>query len=329
MIAALKWVQQNIESFGGDPNQVTIAGESGGGWAICGLVVSPLANGLFQRSIQMSGSCIKSLGRFRSVSEVKKLTKEFAEVNNASTVEELRSLDMQAIVDAGYGGMKGNPMPGVDGYVFPMHPLDLLKSGHVNGESVMIGTVFRESFTAEPWNFGFVPESAEALTDFWTTLYHDSTVKKISSVYDVNDIKGKVWKYSSIFDDDRAAVLVSTQLQTDCMFRCGSIMQMDLITQNPITKDIPVYFYQYGYDKEQWDQVSHGQDVIQIFGREMPADHPMTNNYTVFSHDFVKTTQNFFGAYIRGEGVLDDDSVQNGKYIHVVGKVEAVDLSDL
>ena len=61
MIEALKWVQRNIESFGGDPNQVTIAGESGGGMAICGLVVSPLARGLFKRSIQMSGSYVISI----------------------------------------------------------------------------------------------------------------------------------------------------------------------------------------------------------------------------------------------------------------------------
>ena len=61
MIEALEWVQHNIESFGGDPDQVTIAGESGGGIAICGLVVSPLAKGLFKRSIQMSGSYVISI----------------------------------------------------------------------------------------------------------------------------------------------------------------------------------------------------------------------------------------------------------------------------
>merc|ERR1712129_269420 len=54
-----------------------------------------------------------------------------------------------------------------------------------------------------------------------------------------------------------------------------------------------------------------------------------SNNYTVVSEDFVKITQDFFGAYVRGEGVVDDASIQNGKYIHVVNEVKAVDLSEL
>jgi para-nitrobenzyl esterase len=55
MIAALQWVQRNISSFGGDPNNVTIFGESGGGLKVATLMASPLANGLFQRAIVESG----------------------------------------------------------------------------------------------------------------------------------------------------------------------------------------------------------------------------------------------------------------------------------
>jgi para-nitrobenzyl esterase len=56
--AALRWVRQNIAGFGGDPGQVTIAGESAGGWSVCGLLASPPARGLFQRAIMESGSCV-------------------------------------------------------------------------------------------------------------------------------------------------------------------------------------------------------------------------------------------------------------------------------
>jgi para-nitrobenzyl esterase len=56
-IAALQWVQRNIGRFGGDPANVTIFGESAGGAAVCRLMSSPLARGLFQRGILESGTC--------------------------------------------------------------------------------------------------------------------------------------------------------------------------------------------------------------------------------------------------------------------------------
>lgn len=55
-VLALKWIQKNIQNFGGDPNQVTIFGESSGGASVNLLCLSPLATGLFHRAIIQSGS---------------------------------------------------------------------------------------------------------------------------------------------------------------------------------------------------------------------------------------------------------------------------------
>ena len=56
MVAALKWVQKNISAFGGDPDNVTIFGESGGSAKVVNLMASPLAKGLFHRAIGESGA---------------------------------------------------------------------------------------------------------------------------------------------------------------------------------------------------------------------------------------------------------------------------------
>jgi para-nitrobenzyl esterase len=66
MVAALQWVRDNIERFGGDPGCVTIFGQSGGGGKVSTLLAMPAARGLFHRAIVMSGSAIRLAPRERA-----------------------------------------------------------------------------------------------------------------------------------------------------------------------------------------------------------------------------------------------------------------------
>ena len=270
--------------------------------------------------------CIESFAEFRSTEDADDAVDYLVRLLNVSSVDEMRSMDMQTIADNYRFNAPPLPFPAVDNYVFPEHPLKLMENGQINGESLMIGTMFRESFTAELYNTGWVPENGEDLVEFWNSIYDQSEVEMIEGAYPVDEegIVEKVWSNPSIFDDGRSAQLVASQLQTDCQFRCGSIRQTELIAEHPMTQNKSVYFYQIGFIEEPWDQISHSADVNYLFDSNI--------TFSVHSDEFTKIVQDFFGAYIRGEGVMIDGvdaSIQNGQYIQVVDEVKAVDLSDL
>lgn len=102
IVVALKWVQQNIAAFGGDPGSVTIFGESSGGYSVTLLMVSPLANGLFHKAIAMSGSATnfyKSENQKRTVDLGKEVGCD-AE-NDEKLVDCLRNLPWQKTLITG------------------------------------------------------------------------------------------------------------------------------------------------------------------------------------------------------------------------------------
>lgn len=98
-IAALKWVKQNISKFGGDPDNVTIAGQSAGSFSVNVLVVSPLAKGLFHKAIAQSGGRFgKSSIAGQDVKEAEKTGIAFAEKLGAKSIEELRSMPAEKLM---------------------------------------------------------------------------------------------------------------------------------------------------------------------------------------------------------------------------------------
>jgi len=94
-IAALEWVQRNIAAFGGDPDRVTIAGQSAGGGSVLNLLVSPRARGLFHRVISHSGA-----PGHVTVDTARDVGRRFAEaLGVAPTVAALRTLSEDAVLD--------------------------------------------------------------------------------------------------------------------------------------------------------------------------------------------------------------------------------------
>ena len=128
-VAALEWVRDNIERFGGDPDRVMIFGESGGGQKVSMLLGSPPAKGLFHRAVIESGPGPKMMERDRATEIARML---LAEVGlDAKRVPELQSLPMPKILAAqfavsaklrGFPGIIDGFAPVLDPTVLPAHP---------------------------------------------------------------------------------------------------------------------------------------------------------------------------------------------------------------
>jgi para-nitrobenzyl esterase len=119
LVAALQWVHDNISAFGGDPGNVTIFGESGGGGKVTTLLAMPVARGLFHKAIVESGSFIRMTPREDAARNAGKVLGQLGLTSNP--IKELQSLPMDRLIAASRGAPWG---PVVDRKILPRHPFD-------------------------------------------------------------------------------------------------------------------------------------------------------------------------------------------------------------
>lgn len=157
-VAALKWINKNIAAFGGNPDQVTIMGQSAGAMSVNYLTASPLAKGLFVRAIAQSGFYAR-LGPRENLMSAEQNGLKFADSMKVSSIEELRAMPAADLTPPKVEGFRFSPI--VDGWFLPKSVDEIFIVGEQNDIVTLTGLVADEGSAGQ--DYGKVP--AKELTN--------------------------------------------------------------------------------------------------------------------------------------------------------------------
>ncbi|CAH0550118.1 unnamed protein product [Brassicogethes aeneus] len=253
-VMALKWVQRNILNFGGDPNNVTIVGQSAGSIACHFLMLSPLAKGLFHRAILASGVALNTwaTGGTYNLHKLGYLL-GYMEQDDKSIFEKLKKEPLKNIVAAQYEYKddclldKIRPFvpivekPSKDAFISDL-PINIIKSGNYNKVPFMIGYTTNEGMLFEllrmimTWNK--IPKSLD--NEIPHDVPHNGDVEKINTIKE--KVKNYYFKGNEVGKKTYSDIL---NMKSDSAFRYHIQKAIKLHQE---TNDKPMYFYKFSHE---------------------------------------------------------------------------------
>jgi para-nitrobenzyl esterase len=258
IVAALRWVRSNIEAFGGDPGNVMICGESGGGFKVGTLLAMPAARGLFHKASIESGSSLRRLSKDAATELARRVLSGLGvgphELHKLADVPADAFVKIQLQAEPRIG-------PVVDGSVLPHHPFDPVAPAIAAGIPLFVG------FNKDEATF-FEREHPDTFNLDEATL-----LTRVRSV--LGDQAGRaIAVYREVYPQASPAELY---IAIETAYRFGS----DTITlaQRKAAQPAPVYLYRYDYpsnkpiDKTDWTlRAGHATEIaVKFYNHDIPA----------------------------------------------------------
>jgi para-nitrobenzyl esterase len=230
MVQALEWVRDNISRFGGNPENVMIFGESGGGAKVSTLMATEKARGLFHRAAVQSGAMIRfpeqDLARAAADKVVENLDL------NADSIDEIRSLPVETI-QAAFADTGAATAPSIDGRTLTRHPFEPDAAPPGKGVPLMLGTNRTE-------NSLFVGAANPAIFE----LTWEGLPGALSRSYPDADVEAIIAGYRSL-QPESGPVDVYFEATTDARWLSGHVLQAERKVEQG---GAPVWLYLFNWD---------------------------------------------------------------------------------
>uniref|UniRef100_A0A8C3N6G7 Carboxylic ester hydrolase n=1 Tax=Geospiza parvula TaxID=87175 RepID=A0A8C3N6G7_GEOPR len=297
-VAALRWIQENIMHFGGDPGSVTIFGESAGGISVSALVLSPLAKGLFHKAISESGTAEEAQKIAAASGCEKSSSAAMVECLRGKTEEELLQITLK--MDVFFISAC------VDGVLFPKSPRELLSEKSINAVPYIIGVNNCEFGWGLPMMMKYPPFVDGLDKDVARQILQSNLALIIKDL--TSEVVDQVYK--EYMGDAESPAQVRDGL-LDAMGDVYFVISSVEVARAHRDAGNPVYFYEFQHRPSSVEgfvpdfvKADHGAEIAFVFGKPFLA-----GGATKEEHELSRTVMRYWTNFAKngnpnGEGLV-------------------------